>query len=108
MLVTIKTFTFRSFKNGGFFKVKGTYLPAHETVNDPSQPPEEISLQKFTINHKATTDSFATLLAHAENQCPVDVILVSDAKQTAWEKEKNIPPSFAFKFNDELFQKKNE
>ncbi|CAG5101999.1 Oidioi.mRNA.OKI2018_I69.chr1.g95.t1.cds [Oikopleura dioica] len=105
MFVTIKTFTFRSYNGGGFFRVKGTYIPGFETDLDYSRPTKEINLRLFAKTGDEVSNVFQALQMHTESQRPADLYTTSDAKQSDWEKEHNVKPSYTFRFNRPVDQK---
>ncbi|CAG5106753.1 Oidioi.mRNA.OKI2018_I69.chr1.g2986.t1.cds [Oikopleura dioica] len=99
MFVTIKSFTFRSHNGGGFFKVKGSYIPGFETHFDYTQPATEINLRMFEKTAAEVSETFATLLSFTESHQPASVNLTSESKQSDWEREHNIPASYTFRFS---------
>ena len=95
MKIQIISFSFQSFKDGGFFKIKGKY----ENPLNRDGPPEDINLRMYAKTSAEALEAFTKITTCKRNHRELDVYITSKAKQSDWEKERKQPVFYNFRFH---------
>ena len=91
MFVSINSFSFTPFKDGGFVSVKATNKDAVVQQGFPT----DIRLKVYAKN-RATVLEYLTILTEKEI---VDIVVVGQHKQNEWEIKNSMPLTYDFRFN---------
>ena len=91
MLVSVNSFSFTPYKDGGFVLVKAT----NKDVVVQQGFPIDLRLKVYAKN-RATSLEYLTILAEKEL---VDVVVVGQHKQNEWEIKNAVPVTYDFRFN---------
>jgi hypothetical protein len=91
MFISVNSFSFTPYKDGGFVSVKATNKDAVVQQGFPS----DLRLKVYAKN-RATVLEYLTILTEKEI---VDIVVVGQHKQNQWEIENSMPLTYDFRFN---------